>query len=299
MNVREATREDAATIAALCNAITRELYDTPDVDATAVRQWFDIPNLHTAVVERGGELVGYMDVRNDDGLRFPIDVRVASAARSDGVAELLLATAEDWARQHAVPGAVARGFASERDAALRETLERSGYRLIRHSFTMEIELNDAIAEPVWPDGISVRNYEPRDQRAVYECVEEAFADHWDFHPTTLEQFAHFNLGGERFDPTLVWVAEDGDDFAGVSINSWHWSGDETLGWIGTLGVRRPWRRRGLATALLLHSFRDFRRRGATRVGLGVDAENTTGAVRLYESVGMRPVRRNDQYEKPL
>ena len=71
------------------------------------------------------------------------------------------------------------------------------------------------------------------------------------------------------------------------------------GWVGILGVRLSWRRRGLATALLQHSFRDFRARGATRVGLGVDAENTTGAVRLYERVGMQVVRRDDTYEKTL
>jgi mycothiol synthase len=65
-----------------------------------------------------------------------------------------------------------------------------------------------------------------------------------------------------------------------------------------LGVRRRWRRRGLGLALLLQSFTDFRRRGATRVGLGVDAESPTGAVSLYEQAGMQVVRRNDAYEKP-
>jgi ribosomal protein S18 acetylase RimI-like enzyme len=93
--------------------------------------------------------------------------------------------------------------------------------------------------------------------------------------------------------------DDGDELAAYTINSWHFSGDPQFGWIGSLGVRRPWRRRGLATALLLHSFRDFRERGGTRVGLGVDGENTTGAVRLYESVGMHVARRSDIYEQTL
>ena len=89
------------------------------------------------------------------------------------------------------------------------------------------------------------------------------------------------------------------ELAAFSANNWHASGDPRFGWIGVLGVRPRWRRRGLATALLHQSFRDFRRRGATRVGLGVDAENMTGAVRLYERVGMHVVRRNDTYEKRL
>jgi ribosomal protein S18 acetylase RimI-like enzyme len=58
------------------------------------------------------------------------------------------------------------------------------------------------------------------------------------------------------------------------------------GWIGSIGVRPAWRGRGLAKALLLHSFREFHRRGKRRVGLGVDSQNATGATRLYESIGM-------------
>ena len=101
----------------------------------------------------------------------------------------------------------------------------------------------------------------------------------------------------RFDPTLWFVAEEGDEIAGVALCSWHQSGDPQFGWVNVLGVRRPWRKRGLGLALLLHAFAEFGRRGATRVGLGVDAENTTGAVRLYERAGMSVARRNDTYEK--
>ena len=72
-----------------------------------------------------------------------------------------------------------------------------------------------------------------------------------------------------------------------------------MGWVEVLGVRRQWRRRGLALALLLHAFGEFHRRGHKRVGLGVDGENTTGAVRLYEKAGMRPGRQWDVYERQL
>ena len=134
---------------------------------------------------------------------------------------------------------------------------------------------------------------------MYECAQESFADHWDFRRIPFDVWRSFMAADSRFDPELWWLAEDGDELAGVCLNFWHFSGDPTFGWIGTLGVRRPWRRRGLGLALLRHSFVDFKRRGATRVGLGVDAENTTGAVRLYERAGMRPVRRNDAYDRAL
>jgi mycothiol synthase len=66
-----------------------------------------------------------------------------------------------------------------------------------------------------------------------------------------------------------------------------------------LGVRPRWRRRGLARALLLHAFSEFRARGKHGAGLGVDGLNLTGAVALYEGVGMHVARRFDQYAKPL
>ena len=72
-----------------------------------------------------------------------------------------------------------------------------------------------------------------------------------------------------------------------------------VGWIGILGVRRPWRRRGLGRALLLHAFHEFRARGFTEAGLGLDAASLTGATRLYESVGMHVSAQFDFYEKQL
>ena len=133
-------------------------------------------------------------------------------------------------------------------------------------------------------------------------MNDAFADHWDHQPPTpagREQWRRLMLENPRFDPDLWFLAAADGELAAVPLCGWHWSGDPAFGWVHTLGVRRPWRRRGLALALLHHSFREFAVRGATRVGLGVDAENTTGAVRLYERAGMRVARRNDAWEKAL
>jgi ribosomal protein S18 acetylase RimI-like enzyme len=66
--------------------------------------------------------------------------------------------------------------------------------------------------------------------------------------------------------------------------------------VNELGVRNPWRRRGLGLALLRHAFAELGRLGADRVGLGVDAENVTGALRLYERAGMHVTRRYDTWE---
>ena len=87
-----------------------------------------------------------------------------------------------------------------------------------------------------------------------------------------------------FDPTLWFVVRDGDEIAAVMRNEPDRSG---AGFVGAIGVRKPWRKRGIALALLYHAFGEFYRRGKRRVALGVDAENPTGATRLYERAGMQ------------
>lgn len=300
LRLRTPTADDAAAIAGICNALTRDLYGEADADEQAVARWFDLPNLAMFLAERDGRPVGYVDVnREEDGIHVAIDLRVDPEARGSGVADALLDVAESWAREQVGSGAILRAFAPERDPEEPRVLEGRGYRVIRHSLNMEIELREQPEPPVWPGGIVPRTFErERDEQAVYECLEETFSDHWDYRPTPIDHWRKLAFD-ERHDPALWLLAEEGGLLAGVSLNSWHFSGDRTFGWVGTLGVKRPWRRRGLGLALLRQSFLDFEQRGATRVGLGVDAENLTAAVRLYERAGMRQVRRHDTYERAL
>jgi mycothiol synthase len=299
LELRAASVEDSAAIAELCNLISRELYGEADVDEEAVRGWFAMPDIAMFVAADGYALGGYADVRREEnGQRFAVDLRVRPDTRGEGAAELLLPAIESWAGDRAESDSSLRAVISERDARTAEVLADRGYSLIRHSFTMQIELPETLGEPEWPPGLTPRTYDrANDEQAVYECAQEAFADHWGFEPISLETWRTFAGADSRFDPALWWLVEDGDELAAVCLNAWHFSGDRTFGWVGTLAVRRPWRRRGLGLALLRHSFGDFKRRGANRVGLSVDAENTTGAVRLYERAGMYPVRRNDTYDR--
>ena len=152
--------------------------------------------------------------------------------------------------------------------------------------------------PEWPDGITIRTLiAGKDERAVFEMIEEAFQDHWGHTPATFEQWARWQLREEYFDPTLWFLAFDGDKLAGGSLCMYE--KDLDLGWVGQIAVRRPWRRKGLGMALLLHSFGEFFRRGKYKVGLGVDSQNLTGATRLYDRAGMHAVLQHDTYEKEL
>ena len=214
MTLRTPTVEDAGAIADLCNALTRDLYGEADANEQTVTEWFGLPDLGMFLVERDGRVAGYLDVRCDDeGRRFPVDLRIHPDARGSGVADELLEAAEEWERERAEPGGLSRGFVAERDGEARGAYERRGYGLIRHSFFMEIDLPEQPEPPEWPSGIAVRTFDrERDEQAVFECNQESFADHWDFSPIPIERWRTFAFG-DRHDPSLWWLAEDGGEVA--------------------------------------------------------------------------------------
>jgi len=160
---------------------------------------------------------------------------------------------------------------------------------------MEILLQDAPPVPEWPEGIIVRTFVPgRDERAVFEAVEDAFRDVWNRPAGTFEQFAGLTEK-EVFDPTLWFLAMDGGEIAGMTLGKII-SGE---GWVDVVGVRRPWRKRRLGLAMLRHSFGEYHRRGVEKVGLSVDAGSVTGAPRLYGRAGMRVASEYVVYQKEL
>jgi ribosomal protein S18 acetylase RimI-like enzyme len=267
-----------------------------------VARWFALPVLDPALdmrlaVDAGG-VAAYADVSGpeDDTPEAWVDLR-AHAGRPEAL-ELLFAWAQERAAERAGPGGRIRFFADERDHDFRASLEAAGFTVIRSSFEMERSLEGELDPPVWPEGIAVRPFEERDARAVYAAHDEAFADHWGYTPMSFEAWASQNLVQDEDGDFSLWrIAWDGSDVAGVCINRPRHGDDDSMGWIGVLGVRRPWRRQGLGEALLRESFLEFRERGKRAAGLGVDAENTTGAVALYERVGLRVVRRSDTWER--
>ncbi len=149
-----------------------------------------------------------------------------------------------------------------------------------------------------PHGIEVR---PLDVAVhgehAHAVAQEAFAQEWSFQPRPYDEWARRTLGGDGFDPSLCVIAWDGDEIAGVALNSEKRNGD--WGWVNILAVRAASRRRGLGEALLRETFRRFHRRGERAVALGVDSENPTGATRLYERVGMAVLWRAHVWEKEI
>ena len=181
------------------------------------------------------------------------------------------------------------------DTVSREMHEAEGYKPIRFFWRMEITLDTAPPTPIWPEGIELHPFElEKHNYAVHLAHEEAFRDHWGYTPHTYEDWKH-RMNNEEMDPSLWFVAWDEDQIAGYTLNRYR-NGN---GWVGTLGVRRPWRKRGLGLALLYNSFREFYKRGRSTISLGVDAANPTGATRLYQKAGMHVAAEYVSYEKEL
>jgi mycothiol synthase len=205
----------------------------------------------------------------------------------------------DWAEARASEkGSRLFAGAWASNEALLADLERNGFRLVRHSHRMEIDLTAPASGPVWPAGIELRSFCSGDERTLYELHQETFRDSWEPIEMPYDGWSHQLLQPSVFVPDLWFLAVAGGEAAGFAICHPH-PGDPALGWVRILGVRRSVRRRGVGRALLLHAFAEFRGRGLGRAGLGVDAESPTGADRLYEQAGMHVSARFDIYEKQL
>jgi ribosomal protein S18 acetylase RimI-like enzyme len=287
---------DVAAVAELINEATPEL----PVDEATIRRWLTDPaqDVEFALFERDGEPVAYADVgmpaQKPD--RAWVDLRIPRRHVDDRLLDEIVSWSERVARRGG--RSLVRAYVIS-GSPLIEHLERHGYRPIRFAFEMRIDLEGAPPEPRWPDGLSVGPLGEGEERRAYEVSEEAFADHWEFTPSTWEHWAHHMLGEELFDRDLWLIARDEDELAGVCLCRPQATGRPGVGYVADLAVRRPWRRRGLGRALLVEAFGRFHRRGVKVVTLSVDGENTTGAVRLYESVGMRVEHRADVYERRL
>jgi ribosomal protein S18 acetylase RimI-like enzyme len=302
LTVRAPVLADAAEIADVLNTHAASTGRPTDETAEGVERWFALEDLDPAddmfLAVEEGRIVGYADVSapGDDAEVLHVDLRTLPGRPR--VVERLLGEVERRAGELGAAGTRLRAPAGEGDGEYRTVLSRRGFNVVRSSFTMEIDLAEPGEEPVWPDGLAARPFERGEERAVYDAYVEAFADHWGFVPESFADWRTWNLGAN--DDTSLWrLVEDGGEIAALCVSRPLRGEDETLGWVSILAVRRPWRRRGLARALLLESFGLFRSVGRRRAGLGVDAENTTGALALYAAVGMRVTSRSDTWERVL
>jgi ribosomal protein S18 acetylase RimI-like enzyme len=227
--------------------------------------------------------------------------------RRQGIGSMLL----DWGERRLVeiatdhPPTCERFFesaAADSEPGTLALLERHGYLAVRRFFTMVRPDLESIPGAPLPEGLEVRSVKMDDLHTIRDASAEAFRDHWGFNEEnepTVEQWVE----NPNFDPSLWRVAWEGGQVAGMVLSyidvRENQEYNRMRGWTEEICVRRPWRRRGLARALLVQSLHAVRERGMQEAALGVDTQNVSGALNLYESVGFRAVKSWVTYRKPM
>lgn len=293
----------------------RSLRDIGAADNTVerLRMFWEEPdrNLDTdnlVVLDPKGRIVAAVDYSDYEPYTVSdFTFAVLPELENQGIEEFLL----DWVEQRAALTApkVAPGtravvetsvWATNKD--VQQRLRDAGYRQSRVWHRMQIDMHEPPPAPEWPEGISVRTFQPEEVDAVHAAWEDAQSDEWGHTSLSDEEFRYYFVEREAsFDPTLWFLAIDNGsgEIIGYTLCRWERPGEPEVGHVRYVAVRRPYRRRGIANALLLHTFGEFYRRGKPSVSLAVDSTSLTGADRLYARAGMRPIQSSLVFEHEL
>lgn len=318
---RAATYDDLPGIYPLLNAVGLA-DDNPTVPSLADLQrefedeWSPVETDTQLVLAPDGTAAAYARLftnpRPHELARTYIDADVHPAHRGQGLEDALLTWVETRGRARLAEVCAATGFTGPRAlrSGVNEKLadevalyERHGFAPIRYFFRMRRDLSQPIPDLPLPAGLTLTTFQPEFSEALRQADNEAFADHWQHEDISPHDWEAFFIGHTAFRPDLTFVIHDGPEIAAFSLNKVDPAENErqgyTTGWVNGLGTRRPWRKRGLAGFLLTQSFRAFKAEGLAFATLGVDAENPTGALGLYERLGFVPFRRTMLFNKDV
>jgi ribosomal protein S18 acetylase RimI-like enzyme len=183
-----------------------------------------------------------------------------------------------------------------------EVLVGRGYTEVRRGYHMIRPLSEPVIETPLPAGLEVRPAIIEHLRQIWDANQEAFRDHWGYIQSGEQDFQAW-LEDPELDLSYYQVAWEGDQVAGMVLAFINPHENEEYrrkrGYTEGIAVRRPWRRQGLARALLTRAMRVLKEAGMEEAALGVDTQNLSGALRLYESVGFRVQRYSLFLRKPL
>lgn len=263
------------------------------------------------VVEISGEVVGYgrcwwRELQDDERIYYFFD-RLLPAWREKGIRRALMRLLQNRLRQIAAahPQTGAKFLCSwgdEGETDWLRLLKEDGFEVVRYGFDMVRPSLDNIPTCPLPDGIEVRRGTLAEWRQIWEAAREAFRDHWG-----MAEWPESSFAGESeyatFNPNLWQIAWAGDQVAGGVLNYIdeveNKANGRQRGYTETIFVRRPWRKQGVAKALIARSFQILKDEGMTEAALGVDAENPTGALHLYRKMGFVEVKRGMTFHKSM
>jgi mycothiol synthase len=302
---RAPTLDDAQALAdmiAACDMTDMGTSDTNVDEVLADWEGIDLDDEAVAVIAPDGSLVAYADLQNHGYVDIAVYGYVHPDHRGRGIGAWLVAWGEDWARgrAHLAPESArisAKHFVVDTNAGAKQLLSALGYAPIRTIYYMSIALDAPPPEPEWPAGIRVRRLVPgQDEQAAFAANREAFLDHWGTTQTTFDEWIETKQVELR-DPRLCLLAVD--EASGEIAGTCFCRVVAGAGWVSSIGVRRPWRRRGLGLALLRQTLAECWRQGVREVSLSADSESSTGAPRVYFNAGMHVARSYIAYQREL
>jgi len=261
--------------------------------------------------EINGKLIAYSRVfweRLDEGIRvYTAFGFMLPEWRRKGVGTAMMLSNEARLREIAAdhPEDEPRYYqtwAMETETNTHALAKSQGYKPIRYGFEMRRDFSDPLPDVPMPDGLEVRSVDEDQIRTIFDASQMAFQDHWGYREETWEEFQ-----GWMKDPTFkseIWkIAWDGDQVAGIVMNFFNEKENEEYqrkrGYTENISVGRPWRKRGLAKSLIAQSMQMFKEMGFTETALGVDAENTSGALNLYKGLGYQVTKKGTTYRKEM
>ena len=301
---RPATEADLPALARLFAAIeavdrTGENYDESDLADDLADPTLDAERDTLVAAGPDGELWAYGAIRGSatvlDTDRLWLDGGAHPALRGRGLGRRVLAWQEPRAvelhreRHPQVPGQLLVGV-YETVPTRQALVRRAGYEPVRWFHDMQRYLAGELPPvPATPAGLRVVPFDPARDEAVRQAHREAFAGHWGSVPPDQERWRHWYTGARTFRPEVSLLVLDGDEVAAYLLSYFFAADAEATGvraaWVGQLGTRAAWRRRGLGTLLLATALARYREAGYQAARLDVDTENGTGALGLYERLG--------------
>lgn len=265
------------------------------------------------IVEVADQIVGYMRVdwyQEENGPRFYNNtafLRPEWRRRRIGTAMLKWAQRRlgEIAATHPTGPKLFSSFVSDTAVGAEKMLQADGYQAVRWALTMVRPTLENITDFPLPADLEVRPVTPDHYRAIWTAAEEAFRDHWGYSPSTEDDYQVWLNNPIVFTPEMWKIAWDIEKnevagqvrgFIDVAENEGY---QRQRGYCEFISTRRPWRKRGVARALIALTLQEFKSRGLTESALGVDAENLSGALRVYQESGFKEVKRSTIYRKPI
>ncbi len=316
-DIRFPQDDDADLIADLVNRCSIAIVGTPGTTATRLRTNWSFEGVDRekdfCVIWDQDRPVAYAELWNDDPpfVSAWLNVHVDPDYEGQGLGTYLThwgegRASETFKKAPADARLIFSCGAYANHASAIELLENEQFAKTRNFWTMKLELDHDIPEPQFPPNITITHLaEYKDLRALANATDDAFKDHWGHVSTTEERrLENWRVWTDpeknpNHDSTTFWIVLDGDEIAAMSLCMPKSIENENWGYVNILGVRRQWRRQGLALNLLYYTFREMKARGKESVYLGVDAQSLTGATRLYEKAGMYVFRESADYEKVI